>query len=496
MKCCIPEISWHNRDPVLSIDLQSKSPDGLIRLATAGTDTHVLMWSVSVGDNGAGMVEFLSDLARHQRAVNTVRFSPNGEILASGDDEALIILWNLKPKSDIPDIFANSAEIDNKENWNVWKVLRGHVEDVYDLCWSPDNTQLLSGSVDNTAILWDVPKGKANVIFSEHKGFVQGVAWDPKNQFVATLSSDRNCRVYSLKTKKVVQKMHQAQLKVGEDEEKPYKLFHDDTLKTFCRRLSFSPDGLVLFTPCGLLELNEPSPSEAENTESVPVLKKENKKMNATYAFTRNQHFAKPVVYYPSADRYSVAVRCCPVLFELRSEQPSMYDIPYRMVFAVATQNSLLLYDTQQAAPFARIARIHYTRLTDLSWSSDGRIIVVSSTDGYCSIVTFAEGELGTPYQPAQCEETEESPGLPSSFKTLLQGEIFEENVQPADGNNTSGISEDFHLAYEDTVMSLDSPNQKTPVGQTNAALLSPKNVRSPRRVQLITLSSPKQAKN
>ena len=157
-------------------------------------------------------------------------------------------------------------------------------------------------------------------------------------------------------------------MKVGEDEEKPYKLFHDDTLKTFCRRLSFSPDGLVLFTPCGLLELNEPSPSEAENTESVPVLKKENKKMNATYAFTRNQHFAKPVVYYPSADRYSVAVRCCPVLFELRSEQPSMYDIPYRMVFAVATQNSLLLYDTQQAAPFARIARIHYTRLTDLSW--------------------------------------------------------------------------------------------------------------------------------
>ena len=52
-----------------------------------------------MGENGAGMVEFLSDLARHQRAVNTVRFSPNGEILASGDDGKFLIcldILNLK----------------------------------------------------------------------------------------------------------------------------------------------------------------------------------------------------------------------------------------------------------------------------------------------------------------------------------------------------------------------------------------------------------------
>ena len=43
MKCCIPEISWHNRDPVLSIDLQPQSPDNILRLATGGTDSHVLV---------------------------------------------------------------------------------------------------------------------------------------------------------------------------------------------------------------------------------------------------------------------------------------------------------------------------------------------------------------------------------------------------------------------------------------------------------------------
>lgn len=36
---------------------------------------------------------------------------------------------------------------------------RGHIEDVYDLCWSPDGNNLISGSVDNSAIIWDIAKG-------------------------------------------------------------------------------------------------------------------------------------------------------------------------------------------------------------------------------------------------------------------------------------------------------------------------------------------------
>jgi len=406
----------------------------------------------------------------------------------------VIILWTLKPKSDIPDIFSNKdGEVENRENWTVLKILRGHMEDIYDICWSPDSSQILSGSVDNTAILWDVAKGKSLTIFSEHKGFVQGVAWDPKNQFVATLCSDRSCRVFSLKTKKVIQKTHQVQLKLNETgDEKPYKLFHDDTLKTFCRRLTFSPDGLILFTPCGLLELSEGSDDNEPKNE---------KKINVTYAFSRN-HLSKPAAYYPSAERYSIGVRCCPLMFQLREGCPSLYDIPYRMIFAVATQNAVLLYDTQQEAPFARIARIHYTRLTDLAWSSDGRILVVSSTDGYCSIVTFSEGELGKPYQPVASEAAPNT-NLPSSFQTLLQGEILQENVQ--------SVSEDFHLAYEDTNMTLDvdRPMEKqqlqsvpsvvtaeNKITERSALLLSPTHqMPSPRRVQLITLSSPK-AKN
>lgn len=41
---------------------------------------------------------------------------------------------------------------------------RSHLEDVYDLSWSSDGQRLLSGSVDNSAILWDIKKGGLKVI--------------------------------------------------------------------------------------------------------------------------------------------------------------------------------------------------------------------------------------------------------------------------------------------------------------------------------------------
>lgn len=69
------------------------------------------------------------------------------------------------------------------------------------------------------------------------------------------------------------------------------------------------------------------------------------------------------------------------------------------MIFAIATKCSVYLYDTQQKLPFGLISNIHYTRLTDLAWSNDGNTLLVSSTDGYCSIVQFTDGELGRLYE-------------------------------------------------------------------------------------------------
>ena len=83
--------------------------------------------------------------------------------------ESAIIIWKKRKDTDAPELDGpGDKETSNKESWTVVKILRGHLEDVYDLCWSPDSSSLISGSVDNTAIMWDVQKGKNEVVINFH----------------------------------------------------------------------------------------------------------------------------------------------------------------------------------------------------------------------------------------------------------------------------------------------------------------------------------------
>ncbi|XP_056415572.1 chromatin assembly factor 1 subunit B isoform X2 [Hyla sarda] len=389
MKVITCEISWHNREPVYSVDFQHGN-NKINRLASAGVDTAVRIWKVEKNNEGKAVVEFLASLTRHTKAVNVVRFSPNGEILASGGDDAVILLWKLSESKEVESTPFNDEEDSelNKENWTIFKSLRGHLEDVYDISWTQDSNYMVSASVDNSAIMWDAVKGQKISIFNEHKSYVQGVTWDPLGQYIATLSCDRVLRVYRTETKRVafnVSKM-MSSIPNPDGEPKSYRIYHDDSMKSFFRRLSFTPDGSLLLTPAGFVEIGE-------------VL------VNTTYVFSR-KNLKRPVAHLPSPGKATLAVRCCPVFFELRTPvkdadgeapQKTYITLPYRMVFAVASEDAVLFYDTQQLLPFGYVSNVHYHTLSDISWSGDGTFLTVSSTDGYCSFVTFDEGELGVP---------------------------------------------------------------------------------------------------
>lgn len=195
-------------------------------------------------------------------------------------------------------------------------------------------------------------------------------------------------RIFDVNTRRCLHRVSKSTLPVKEGHElhgRSVRLYHDGTLQTFFRRLCFTPDGKLLLTPTGV-------------TDYDGVLKP----TNTSYGYSRYD-LSKPAFVLPFPNEYTVAVRCSPVLYRLRpfnaEKNPPIISLPYRMIYAVATKNSVFFYDTQQPVPFAIVSNIHYTRLTDLTWSTDGNILIVSSTDGFCSLLTFAENELGERYE-------------------------------------------------------------------------------------------------
>ncbi|CAB4060598.1 CHAF1B [Lepeophtheirus salmonis] len=405
MKVSTPSISWHNRERISSIDFQGTHwpNEKHNRLASGGDDKHVVIWDSN------GSLNCLADLNRHQNSVNVVRWSKDGKYLASGDTDSAIYLWHFLDYAVAPDLFGEDLQEEEvaSENWTVWKILRGHLQDVVSLDWSSCGTLIVSSSTDNTAIIYDVVKRKQVKDLERSQGMGQ---------------RDRVLRVYDTKSYKTISKTYKCKLPIANDneiQEKSVRLFHDDTFQSFYRRIDFSPDGQLLIVPSGVLEIEqEPSIS------------------HCTYLFSR-VNFSKPVLYLPNKE-FSVAVRFSPILYELRpvpndedvdkedgdlkpwEKYKTLFALPYRMIYAVATQNTVMFYDTQQATPFARVSKIHYIGLTDLSWSADGHTCI---------------GELGKVYSAKKKTVLDE---IPINVSLKAKSGIKEDVDLPRDESNVS----------------------------------------------------------
>ncbi|KAJ8584585.1 hypothetical protein M405DRAFT_866095 [Rhizopogon salebrosus TDB-379] len=67
----------------------------------------------------------------------------------------------------------------------------------------------------------------------------------------------------------------------------------------------------------------------------------------------------------------------------------SVFSLPY--LYAVLTMDAVAIYDTQQSGPVCMLTKLHYDEFTDALWSPDGQCLILSSRDGYCTIVIFDE---------------------------------------------------------------------------------------------------------
>uniref|UniRef100_H3H2J5 CAF1B/HIR1 beta-propeller domain-containing protein n=1 Tax=Phytophthora ramorum TaxID=164328 RepID=H3H2J5_PHYRM len=426
VRVATPEIRLHCgptglNEAVLSLDfLRPNEADATPLLATGGADKEIKLWRV--GEDAA--LEFVFSLSGHDRSVNCVRFSPNGAYLASASDDTSIILWT-KPKTAGDDWRWDQISSLSDVGRSILSL--GHKGDITDLSWSPDSAFLCSSSVDNRCVIWDVDKGDVAERRKDHTQYVQGVAWDPLNEFLVTEGNDRTCRVYSLsgfgaatrpngkkqgrkfmciqtlKTREFPSKQAKDEIEekdssktAGADVTAPsgdvvaktpkHRMFLDDTCPAFARRPAWTPDGSYFLVPTGTYRASE---------SASPV--------NTVYAFSRG-NLSQPTLHLPGQDKASLGVRCSPLQYELRRQEgqpessptPNFFKTKFRSVFAVITLDAVVIYDTQQAHPVCTIKGLHYADLTDASWTADGQTLSISSTDGYISFIQFEDGFFGT----------------------------------------------------------------------------------------------------
>ncbi|MEO1352922.1 MAG: WD40 repeat domain-containing protein [Cyanobacteria bacterium J06635_15] len=157
------------------------SPDGQL-LATGDMDGEPRLWQVSDGQP-------IQTFERHKEAIWSVAWAPNGQMLATGSEDRTIKLWDIKSGACLRTLKSALA--------------------IRAIDWSPNGQWLASGGDDQQVRLWQVATGECVSTLSGHIGWVYAVAFSPttiedSSPLLASGSFDQTIRVWDVTTRRCI----------------------------------------------------------------------------------------------------------------------------------------------------------------------------------------------------------------------------------------------------------------------------------------------------
>jgi WD40 repeat protein len=179
------------------------SPDGKL-LATGDTNGEIRLYQVADGKQ-------LLHIKGHTGFIWPISFSPDGHILASGSDDPIVKLW------------------DTKTGQCVAKLL-GHSGGIWSVAFSPDGHLFATSSEDQTIQLWDISNRKSLKTLIGHSHRVTSVAFSPQGTVLASGSDDQTVKLWDIQSGQC------------------FKTLHEEN--TGNRSVAFSPDGNILASGC------------------------------------------------------------------------------------------------------------------------------------------------------------------------------------------------------------------------------------------------------